>query len=541
MRDAFRCRAFWLLMAALILTKLIAMRTFGRWADSDECVVGIMAKHILEQGVHPLYYYGQPYGGGGSIEAHTAVLFYWLFGISSWSLKLTALLYTTAGAVLVYGLGVRLGGVRTGLCTLAVYITMPALIVWGLKVRGGYVVTLVLVPAILWTTDRILHRQRVDHLAALFLIALSVVSYWNMPSSVPLVLLVVVFSIAYWLWQRQFNLVLGYGAYLLAGAIGVLLWRPDNLAQLLSRLAEPGQAPLAGLLRMRLVLLARDVLQDFFQPYLDTVVDGIDWPAPVTLVLFVMAMGVAGYRQKKTPRGSVADPTVLMILLYVFFFLVCMVCAPASTIGLPPRYLFPLVPAVAIIGGLAITKLPRRLRTCLLGYVTASFLFLNVGLLLKPRLFEHRTFYDPAEIQALIRALDKAGVRFAQTTYVLQWRLLFETHERVIAVNLVDFRRFPAYRQTLNRSVREQRAKLAYVFRKDGQWARVLLGLSPQEFADQYLRQKNIRYDTIDADPYVAFVARPSTATKAPEASPLRRAETQGREDHRQDLPEGTD
>ncbi len=529
-------------MAALILTKLIGLLTFGRWADSDECVVGIMAKHILEQGVHPLYYYGQPYGGGGSIEAHTAVLFYWLFGISSWSLKLTALLYTTVGAVVVYGLGVRLGGLRVGLCTLAVYITMPALIVWGLMVRGGYVVMLVLIPAILWTTDRILHRQRVDHLAALFLMALSVLSYWNMPSSVPLVLLIVVFSITYWLRRRQFNLVLGYGAYLLAGAIGTLLWRPGNLVELLSRLASPGGESLVEPLRTRLFVFVGEVLPDFFQPHLNTAVYGIDWPAPVTLVLFAMAMGVAGYRQKKKgSRGSVADPTVLLILLYVLFFVVCMLCAPPSMLGLPPRYLFPLVPAVAIIGGLAIAKLSWRMRTCLLGYVTASFLFFNAGLVLKPRLYEHWTFYDPAEIQALIRTLDKAGLRLVRTTYILQWRLLFETHERVIAVNIAEFCRFPAYKEILRRSAREPGAKLAWVFRKDGRWARVFLGLTPQEFAEKHFRQKNVRYDTIDAEPYVIFVTYPFSVADTPAESPPRRAETQGTGGDHQDPPRKPD
>ncbi len=513
--EAFRSPVFWLLLAGVLATKLTALFNFARWADSDECVVGIMAKHILEQGVHPLYFYGQYYGGGASIEAHTAVLFYWLFGISSWSLKLAGVVYTAAGAVLVYGLAVRLAGVRAGRLALVTYGAMPALILWGLKTRGGYVPALVLIPGILWLADRMLRRDRLDHLGAVLAIALAAVAYWNMQSSLPLALLVAVFLLGYSLWRRRFALLAGYAAYLLAGIAGFAWWRSRSPSRVLATLTDSSGQPFFDRLFDRLGVLITQTAPDLFQPYINDTVEGANWPAPVTLVLFLAAMGLLVWRVVQDRRTATANPTVILLVLYVpVHFLSCVLAPP--TVPPAPRYLFPLVPAIALIGGLAMAGVSRWIWASVTAYLVAAFVFFNAALMLKPRLYEHGVFYDPTDIQRLIRALDEADVRFVRTTYIIEWRLLFETRERIIAVNLRQPIRFPAYMQRLQQAVTRQGAPLAYVFRKDGRWSTYFLGLSPDQFAERHLRANGIRYRIVDADPYVLFITRPTATAGSP-------------------------
>jgi hypothetical protein len=37
------------------------------WADGDESLIGVMALHILHRGDRPIYFWGQPYNGGGAV------------------------------------------------------------------------------------------------------------------------------------------------------------------------------------------------------------------------------------------------------------------------------------------------------------------------------------------------------------------------------------------------------------------------------------------------------------------------------------------
>jgi hypothetical protein len=567
LREAFRLRTFWLLLAALLATKCVALLTFGHWADADECVIGIMAKHILELGVHPLYYYGQNYGGGASIEAHTAAFFYWLFGMSGYSLKAAALVYTVIGGVVLYAFTVRLAGARTGLFTLLVYITMPALVEWGLKTRGGYVTMLPLVPAILWMAHRVIQCGRFDAASAAGLLVLAAVGYWNMPHVLPLVVLVVLFLLGYRLRQRFGLFLAGIAICLLAGLAGLLLWPSRGGSRALSWIGDlaAGWTTERGLHRMGAVFT--QTLPDFFQPFINDTVEPPAWPAPLTLVLFVAAIGVVAWRLLRTaphksevelaaepccPQrgqppwghggsevmnsapsfwgavlrdhdGSTARPTVILLLLCVPVYVVCCVLAAPSVPFVTPRYLFPLVPILAVIAGLAMVRVSRWVSWGLAGYLLVTFAFWNVGLIRHPRLYEKGLFYDPADIRGLVQTLEDHGIGYVRTTAVLEWRILFESRERIIAVNLLAPQvRYPPYQRRLERAVRYEGAKVGLVFRKDGAWEDRLLDMSPREFALRYLADKHIPCETVDAGPYLIFVTRRHVSTS------LRGATTSG-------------
>ena len=54
---------------------------------SDEAIIGLMGKHILEGRYFPFYMYGQAYNAGAAWEAYLAAIAFALFGVSVISLK----------------------------------------------------------------------------------------------------------------------------------------------------------------------------------------------------------------------------------------------------------------------------------------------------------------------------------------------------------------------------------------------------------------------------------------------------------------------
>jgi len=76
--------------------------------DSDQAIVGLMAKHLAEGRAFPLFFYGQTYMLG--VEAWLAVPWYWAFGPTVTALKLSLLTSNLVLAVLlVLGLHKALG------------------------------------------------------------------------------------------------------------------------------------------------------------------------------------------------------------------------------------------------------------------------------------------------------------------------------------------------------------------------------------------------------------------------------------------------
>ena len=109
--------------------------------DSDEAIVGLMARHILYNGERPIFYYGQHYMG--ALEAYLAVPFFWLLGPTQLALRLAMLTLIAPFLVCVYLLGRAAYGRTVGLLALAALAIGPA---YGLMREapaiGGYQETL---------------------------------------------------------------------------------------------------------------------------------------------------------------------------------------------------------------------------------------------------------------------------------------------------------------------------------------------------------------------------------------------------------------
>ncbi len=109
--------------------------------ESDEAIVGLMGLHITEGLPVPTFYYGQAYMG--SLEAILASVYFTLFGLNNWALKLVpftfSLLHIFSSYLLGFIIGKRAGG---RIAALYVALAPCSLIIWSSKARGGFIETL---------------------------------------------------------------------------------------------------------------------------------------------------------------------------------------------------------------------------------------------------------------------------------------------------------------------------------------------------------------------------------------------------------------
>ncbi len=110
-----------LVIAAAVVLVVARTSVFVIWEqaafDSDQAIVGLMAKHLAEGRAFPLFFYGQNYLL--AVEAWMAAPLFWLAGPSVAALKLPLLAVNVAVAVLLVRLIEREMGLRPVLAGLA--------------------------------------------------------------------------------------------------------------------------------------------------------------------------------------------------------------------------------------------------------------------------------------------------------------------------------------------------------------------------------------------------------------------------------------
>ncbi len=137
--------------AALVGLRALVYLLFEQVAfDSDQAIVGLMAKHLSQGRAFPLFFYGQTYMLG--VEAWAAVPFFWIAGPTVGALRLSLLTWNIAfGLLLVVGLQ-RDAGLRpwTALVAALFFLVAPASISGELlDAQGGIIEPFVYVAA-LW-------------------------------------------------------------------------------------------------------------------------------------------------------------------------------------------------------------------------------------------------------------------------------------------------------------------------------------------------------------------------------------------------------
>jgi hypothetical protein len=126
---------------------------------TDNAVMLMMAKHMLEKGEFPIFYYGQSWFGSLSAVAHAGV-FLLLGGIPPWSIHVVPLLFFLGFCLMLYALTRDTLGPAVALLALAWNIVTPVtLSIYSTMPHGGYVEGLFLGTLLLWLSVRLVRTE----------------------------------------------------------------------------------------------------------------------------------------------------------------------------------------------------------------------------------------------------------------------------------------------------------------------------------------------------------------------------------------------
>jgi 4-amino-4-deoxy-L-arabinose transferase-like glycosyltransferase len=124
------------LLALFAASWFAILLTSQTHVHSDEAIIGLMGKHILEGRYFPFYMYGQAYNAGAAWEAYLAAIAFALFGVGVIPLKGCIVLLSLLCLFLFYRMCLALYDQRTALLATIVFALTPSLLKWHFQVRG---------------------------------------------------------------------------------------------------------------------------------------------------------------------------------------------------------------------------------------------------------------------------------------------------------------------------------------------------------------------------------------------------------------------
>jgi hypothetical protein len=436
------------LSAISVVSRLPQLRSPNLLVDGDECVLGLMAKHVAQGKEFPIFFYGQHYAFS-SVEAAAGALGFLLFGVGALPLKLAMLALWTVGVLFLFLALSRIVGATRSFWITAILLLNPAWAAWSMKPGGGYITSFAATAVLLW----LLSRDQESETVVRWIVAgaLTSVIYLAQPLWLPGVLpIVVVVLVA----RRQLSGAVSYlgvtAAAILAVKLltatgtetwgGPMLGNPDILGSL-SRVARQVYVHLTG------------------SYYLSW---AIDPPGPVTNALAVVWCGVL--------------PAAVLIQLYRLFtkrydlrshLLFVSVCSTllAEWVLLgarDARYLLPISGLLVPLAGVELADfvdrrvLPRR---------AEIFLALVMVLLGSLSMREFREFNylwkNPpnrwTEAKRLQQVLGYLKVKDVRRVFsmngMLDSQLVFYSDEKIVSRWTDPVGRYPAYVKEVNRSL----------------------------------------------------------------------------------------
>src|SRR5213596_4322650 len=132
-----RQHALFIGVLILIATaRFVILLTSQTHVHSDEAIIGLMGKHILEGRYFPFYMYGQPYNAGAAWEAYLAAIAFAFFGVGVIALKSCIVVLSLLCLFLFYRMCQMLYDERTALLATIVFALTLSLLKWHFQVRG---------------------------------------------------------------------------------------------------------------------------------------------------------------------------------------------------------------------------------------------------------------------------------------------------------------------------------------------------------------------------------------------------------------------
>jgi hypothetical protein len=438
---------------ALIIIRSVVWMFFEQSGfDSDQAVVGLMAKHLAEGRAFPLFFYGQHYML--AVEAWLAAPVFALFGASVATLKVPLLCINIAVAGLLLWILIRKAGLTPlEALLISVFFLMPPPLVSARLVESqGSNIEPLLYVLILWLLRRrpivfglfagfaFLHREfAIYAIAAILLLDVvtgrafhrdrmrEYVMSWGMFSLVALVVSL--------LKTRADLLGPGTAGTLNLGGLdaqvsswgGLVCWAPATLGVNLRWLRDENLALLFN--------------------YREDLLGPLDWPRTpaghpwiaVVLLLMVAVASTAIFRGRKNIAREIGEFGTYLVLValaaaFAYAVLGCHVRDPVLI-----RYtLLTLYFPIGLLILFFTAKPPRWARAVVLALVAvwAASSMLDNGRFLAAYL--HRP--PPSPVRDLAEYLESQGVRYGRGTYWIAYHLDFLSQERLKIASLEKVR-----------------------------------------------------------------------------------------------------
>jgi hypothetical protein len=429
-----------LLTVIVLISRLPQLSSPHLLLDGDECIVGLMAKHIAEGRAFPIFLYGQIYGLA-VVEAPAGALGFHIGGTGTLPLKLAMLVLWTVGIVAYFLAWSRLVGTSRSFWMTLVLALIPAWALASMKAWSGYVTAFTATAVLFNLLIRYQDRPRsVMWLAAGALTSLIYLAHplW-LPGVVPIVV-VLLFA------HRR----LSFAALYLAGIASFILvirmipagslfnyWTPPdignhNLLDSLPQLFEQLYVNLTG------------------SYYLRSTID----PGRVTTSLAYLWYGILIGATLLQIYRLVSRRYLLWSHLLFLSVVSTLLANWLLLIGRDARYLLPLSPLLVLWAGVEICDLADRhlvsARVCVAA--VSCVIALEALSMIEFRNYSYmptRPTSSLSEEKRIAHALGYMGMKGARHAFsmnpLLQWQIAFYSKEEIVArwVNRVD--RYPAY------------------------------------------------------------------------------------------------
>jgi hypothetical protein len=436
------------LAAMIAVSRLPQLRSPNLLVDGDECVLGLMAKHVAQGKEFPIFFYGQHYAFS-SVEAAVGALAFLGFGVGAVPLKLAMLALWTAGVLFCFLALSRLLGATRSFWITSVLVLNPVWAAWSMKAGGGYITSFTATAILLW----LLTLSRTGETVGRWLVAgaLTAIIYLAQPLWLPgllPILVVVLVSMRRLSWGVGYVIVTAAAILLVKLATGTSTetWGGPTLGNpdLVGSLSRVGRQIYVFLTGSYYLSWAID------PPGQATIVLAVVWCVVLSAVLLVQ-----GYRlvtKQYCPLSHLLSLSVCATLL-----------AEWALLGArDARYLLPLGALLVALAGVEIVDLVDRRLVPKSAAVVSTLVVLLLGSL---SLREFRDFNylwknppnrwtEARRLQQVFGYLKVKDVsRVFSMNGMLDTQLVFYSDEQVLSRWADPLGRYPAYVKAVDRAL----------------------------------------------------------------------------------------
>ncbi len=428
-----------LIYAVILRMDLVIASHFA--IESDEAIVGLMAKHISEGKPWPIFYYGQHYMG--SLEA-ILISFLGLFiGLENYTLKYVPLAFSLALVLITYltafevsnKLAARFAGLLAAIPPLT-------LVLWSTKARGGFIEVIVIGSLAILLLIRSFKYDQVNA-KNLGLIAVLLGLGWWVNNQViyfmvPVFLSVLGYAIHRLRFLQTIQLFFWSVLCFLLGSLPFWIYNLQNnfASKEIFSSAEGGKSweYLVKFFDISLpILLGARNFASFQDSYLGSTTF-------VILIYFLLTLLYIGYRYLDLLKLTILkfDWQKPQEILFLMIVLMAIIVAFSSYghLAEAPRYLLPIYFPLIVLTGCILAKLSQNLKVP--AYLLLTLL---ISINLVSTYYPERNNAKEPLIKALDRAsanhqelidwLDQNNFQWVKTNYWIGYRLAFETKEKI--------------------------------------------------------------------------------------------------------------